>query len=312
MKIYKSTDRSARSGPVTIALGNFDGVHPGHQALIKRCVALAKETGSSPCVFTFANHPANVISGRPAVKQIVTAREKERLLAGLGIEILVYADFDEEMMNMPPEVFFRKYLTDAFRAEGIVCGFNYSFGKDGRGDAALLEELCAKAGCRAEIVPAVEIDGVPVSSTLIRKYIASGDMRSAARFLGRNYCIDGVVVHGNQIGRTIGFPTLNLSLSSEMALPPNGVYVTLTHIDGEVFRSVTNVGNKPTIGEFAKNAETHVFDFHKDIYGKPIKVEFLLMTRPERTFSGLGELLEQISRDCRNAEKYHNELSKRQ
>lgn len=288
-----------------VALGNFDGVHKGHQALISECVACAKEQGISSVVFTFLNHPLNEIAGKCVVKSIMTLKEKADAVEALGADIMVAVPFNEEIRKSSPEEFVKSVLVDSLSAKMAFCGFNYSFGYKGAGGPEQLTGLGNKYGFAVNVMDEFDIDGKPVSSTRIREALAAGDVESFETLSGRRYCISGKVIPGEHFGRKIGFPTVNLALNHDMALPANGVYITYIFVNNQRFNSVTNVGNKPSVGLFAKNAETHIFDFSGDLYGSDIKVEFVKMTRPEMRFDSLEALSRQIEQDCLDARAFH-------
>ncbi len=292
------------------ALGNFDGVHRGHQELIKTCVEKAREKGLTPVVFTFLDHPMNAMSGRTVVKNIQTLEEKAESIEALGVEYMVAVPFTDDICKSSPEVFVRDILVSCLDIKEAVCGFNYSFGYKAEGSPEILRQLGEKYGFGVSVLDEFRIDGITVSSTYIRSLIDSGDMETYSKFTGRTYRIAGRVVQGRHFGRTMGFPTVNLSLSAEMALPKNGVYITRTLADGKLYASVTNVGNKPTVGIFDKNAETHIFGFDRDMYGRYVQVEFIKMLREEKKFDSFEQLSGQISRDCENARRYHEEAAK--
>ena len=288
-----------------VALGNFDGVHKGHQALISECVASAKEQGISSVVFTFLNHPLNEIAGKCVVKSIMTLKEKAEAVEALGADIMVAVPFNEEIRKSSPEEFVKSVLVDSLSAKMAFCGFNYSFGYKGAGGPEQLTGLGNKYGFAVNVMDEFDIDGKPVSSTRIREALAAGDVESFETLSGRRYCISGRVIPGEHFGRKMGFPTVNLALNHDMALPANGVYITYIFVNNQRFNSVTNVGNKPSVGLFAKNAETHIFDFSGDLYGSDIKVEFVKMTRPEMRFDSLEALSRQIEQDCLDARAFH-------
>ncbi|MBO4861380.1 MAG: bifunctional riboflavin kinase/FAD synthetase [Firmicutes bacterium] len=288
-----------------VALGNFDGVHKGHQALISECVASAKEQGISSVVFTFLNHPLNEIAGKCVVKSIMTLKEKAEAVEALGADIMVAVPFNEEIRKSSPEEFVKSVLVDSLSAKMAFCGFNYSFGYKGAGGPEQLTGLGNKYGFAVNVMDEFDIDGKPVSSTRIREALAAGDVESFETLSGRRYCISGKVIPGEHFGRKMGFPTVNLALNHDMALPANGVYITYIFVNNQRFNSVTNVGNKPSVGLFAKNAETHIFDFSGDLYGSDIKVEFVKMTRPEMRFDSLEALSRQIEQDCLDARAFH-------
>jgi len=288
-----------------VVLGNFDGVHKGHQELIRCCVNTAKERGLTPVLFTFINHPSNEIAGKTVVKNIMTREEKTYAAEALGIEYMVTAIFNREMMTCDPELFISELMCKKLHMKFAVCGFNYTFGYRAKGNVELLKELSLKYGYDYKVIDEIKIDGNTVSSTFIRKIISDGRLDEYEKYTGRNYSITGKVLEGQKLGRTIGFPTINLNLFEEWALPLNGVYITKTYVNNAVYCSITNVGNKPSVGTFDKNAETHIFNFNEDIYGKTVKVEFLKMLREERRFASIQELSMQISMDCENARNYH-------
>ena len=292
-------------GSAVVALGNFDGVHKGHQALICKCVECAKEQGISSVVFTFLNHPLNEIAGKCVVKSIMTLKEKADAVEALGVDIMVAVPFNEDIRKSSPEEFVKFVLVESLSAKQAFCGFNYSFGYKGAGGPNQLRELGDKFGFAVNVMDEFDMDGAPVSSTRIRESLAAGDVESFEKLSGRRYCISGKVIPGEHFGRKMGFPTVNLALNHDMALPANGVYITYIFVNNQRYNSVTNVGNKPSVGLFAKNAETHIFDFSGDLYGSDIKVEFVKMMRPEMRFDTLDDLSRQIEKDCIDARAFH-------
>lgn len=314
MKVYTQLKDITNIAPTAVALGNFDGVHKGHQALIAKAAETGREKGLKSAVFTFTNHPANVISGKTKVKNIMDFDEKVEAVAKYGVDYLFSVDFDDLMRTSSPEVFCRDILCEKLKAKIAVCGFNYSFAYKAEGNPQVLAEYGKKLGYETYVIDPVYVGDDIVSSTLIRRKIAEGKVDEYINYTGRAYDIEGIVIHGRHIGHRIGFPTVNLALSSEMVQPVNGVYVTKTFVNLDrtgikSFPSVTNVGNKPTVGIFDKNAETHIFGFDENIYGEKIKVEFLKLLRPEQRFENLDALQEQIQRDCLNAKEYHEGLA---
>lgn len=307
MKIFKTLEEIHNMPPTAVALGNFDGVHKGHQMLIRECVAAAKEKGLEPSVFTFTNHPVNEIAGKTVIKNIMTFEEKAAQLEELGVENLFSPVFDDSIRTKSALDFVKDILVDRFHTKHAVCGFNYHFGYKAEGDAEKLAELGKTFGYGVSVIPEIRINGNTVSSTLIRSIIDEGRIDEYKDYTGRLYCIDGKVVQGKHLGRRIGFPTVNLSLDSTEAFPKNGVYITQTTVNSRMYQSITNVGNKPTVGEFAKNAETHIFDFDGDLYGQEVRVEFIKMLRPERKFDSLEELQTEIHRNCLQAQAYFKE-----
>lgn len=305
MKIFNSLEEVKDISPCTLALGNFDGVHKGHQELIMRAVKEAEMRGIKSAVFTFSNHPKNLIPGGKPVKNIIYQDEKKHLIEELGVDYLFNIEFTPEILTMDPADFVEKILVRKFKVAETYCGFNYKFGYKAAGSTKLLCELGKRLGFRANIIEPVIIDDEVVSSTLIRSLIKSGDVDECSKYLGRNYDIGGEVVIGNRLGKSLGFPTSNLMIDENMVTPPNGVYITYCIYNGVKYPSVTNVGVKPTVGIYKKNMETHIFNFDKELYGKHIKVEFLKMTRDEVKFNNITELSEQIARDCEEAKRFH-------
>ncbi|MBQ2311712.1 MAG: bifunctional riboflavin kinase/FAD synthetase [Firmicutes bacterium] len=287
------------------ALGNFDGVHKGHQALISECVKYAKEQGISSVVFTFLNHPINEMAGECVVKSIMTLKEKAMAVEALGVDIMVAVPFNDSIRTCSPEDFVKNVLCGSLGVRQAFCGFNYNFGYRGEGDPSLLQALGRKYGFGVTVLDELGMEGKTVSSTLIRMRLAEGDVEDFRRLTGRLYTISGRVIPGEHFGRKMGFPTINLALNHDMALPANGVYITNTFVNNSWYKSVTNVGNKPSVGKFAKNAETHIFSFSDNVYGQEVRVEFIKMLRPELKFETLEDLSAQIEKDCVMAREYH-------
>lgn len=315
MRIFNSLEEINNIESTAVALGSFDGVHLGHQELIRRTVNAAKEKGLKSGVFTFSNHPKNVISGENSVKNILYKNEKEEIIESLGVDYLFDVPFTKEVMTLPKDRYISELLLDRCKAKLIACGFNHRFGFKAEGDTDYIERLGEELGFETIVMEPFKVDGNVVSSTLIRTQIASGRVDRCMSYMGRYYSIRGEVVVGNKLGKKIGFPTSNLMIDLSMVTPPNGVYVTYCTYNGRRYPSVTNVGIKPTItqdgqgdsGKRVKNVETHIFDFDSELYGKTITVEFLRKLRDEVKFDDINELSEQIVRDCREARKYHEE-----
>ena len=310
MKIYNDLNTIEDLGKTAVALGNFDGVHLGHKELIKAAVNAARRSTSQgipvkSCVFTFSNNPKNLIPGKKEVKNIIYQDEKENLIESLDVDYLVNVPFTEEIMTMPYEKYVKDILVDKLCAKVVVCGFNHRFGYKAEGNTKLLKELGEKYGFTVMEIEPVYVDDEVCSSTLIRNLILAGEVEEASSFLGRNYSIAGEVVVGNRLGKSLGFPTSNIMIDESMVTPPNGVYITYCIYNGVKYPSITNVGVKPTIGEFKKNMETHIFKFDKELYGKEIKIEFVKMMREEAKFSSIDELKMQIKRDCETAKAFH-------
>jgi riboflavin kinase/FMN adenylyltransferase len=306
VKIFTDLQQIRDIPPTAIALGNFDGVHLGHAELIRRTARYAASRGLSPAVFTFSNHPYNVLKGKTLIRSVTTESDKERLLESLGVEYLFSLRFDEGFHTMAPQAFVDDLLLGAFRARAVFCGFNFRFGAEAAGDPGLLRAAGAAEGFDVAVMEPYKVKGALVSSTMIRALIEAGDMAAVAGFLGRPFALSGEIARGNGIGRGLGFPTANIGLPDGLVVPAYGVYVTESRLDGAGgLRSVTNVGVRPTIGDDRLLAETHIFGASDaDLYGHTLRVNFLAMIRPERRFANVGELKTQVERDKRAALEY--------
>lgn len=303
MVIFRNLAEIQDIEKTAVALGNFDGIHKGHQVLIKKAVKTAEEKGIKSAVFTFSNHPRNVIAGNSVVRNIIYEDEKIEILEDMGVDYLFSISF-EEIMKLSPQDFVDKVLIERFRIDTAVCGFNFTYGYKAAGTADMLRGMAAGRFDVAVVDP-VKVNGQVVSSTLIREKIMNGDVEAVPELLGRNFTIRGTVIHGNEIGRTIGFPTCNIVIDESMAALPNGVYMTYCYVEGVKYCSITNVGNKPTIGEYGKNIETNIFNFNENIYDKKITVEFLKKIRDEQKFDDLEALKKQIHDDSVLVRKEH-------
>ncbi|MDD4237194.1 MAG: bifunctional riboflavin kinase/FAD synthetase [Desulfotomaculaceae bacterium] len=287
---------------IVVALGNFDGLHIGHQKLISDLVALAKKVGGTPAVFTFHPHPLTVLKPEKSPPLLLSQEAKQKFFAKLGVEVLLQIPFDLDFSGISPEDFIKTVLHEEVGACGVIIGYNYTFGRYGRGTPALLEELSAVYGFELRVIPPIQIEGQPVSSTLIRGLLASGEVTAAAKYLGYYPFVEGEVVTGEQRGRNIlGFPTANLNIDQTLLVPANGVYLAKVHIDGESYFGVANIGVKPTFNTNSRNIEVHLLDFYKELYGIQIKVSFTKRLRKEKKFETPSELVKQIERDVLEA-----------
>ncbi len=288
-----------------IALGYFDGVHRGHQALMQRAVQRAGETGAISSVFTFDTHPDTVITGNPVPLITSEARRRDEIRELGGVDEVIFARFNDELRNMEWRDFIDEVLAGQFHACWVITGENNRFGYRGQGTPERLQEECARLGIGCDIVESVKIDGIVVSSTYIRQQIAAGNMERAAEFLGHPYTIAGVVLHGRRVGRTLGYRTVNLALPREMQEPPFGVYVSRVIVDGTPHAAVTNIGVHPTFGSGdAACIEPHILGFDGDLYGKYIRVELLHFLRPEQRFADSEVLKTAIAADIAQAKDW--------
>lgn len=303
--IYSSSESNIPHKPTGIGLGNFDGLHIGHMALINTLICESNISGLKSMIYTFTKHPENIIRKSLFTPLITTIGKKVSLLEDTKLEYLYFQEFDEVFSRMKPENFVKEVLIDRLKAELIVTGFNYRFGYRGEGDTELLKALGKKYGARVLVIPPVKIENEVVSSTTIRNYIGKGDMEGAFRLLGHHYSVTGEVLSGRQIGGRIGFPTANLIPENYLILPQKGVYITKTKIDGVFYPSITNVGKNPTFEELDHTSvETHILDFNMDIYSKKIEVFFMQKVRNERKFKDAAELVNQVSKDMEAAREY--------
>ena len=278
------------------ALGFFDGVHLGHQALLNDCLALAAATGCKPGAVTFLGHPDTLVFGvTPPL--INTDADRRKLLSAFGMERVVELPFDMEMMTMPWRDFLHK-LVEEYGAAGFVCGDDFVFGHRGQGNTARLQEFSAEHGFGCRVVHQVVHEDTVVSSTHIRRLLEAGDVETAAQFLGHPHILAGEVVGGRRIGRTLGIPTANLALPEGLVKLPHGVYACIAKADGGRYLAVTNIGSRPTVGGHHITVEPWILDFDGDLYGKTLELEFHKFLRPEQKFDSLEELKAQIQSDA--------------
>ncbi len=303
MEILRSIPELERlRGPLFLAIGVFDGVHRGHQAVISTSADHAAASNGTPVVVTFDPHPEKVLRPQAAPHLLSATEHKIALIRALGVEHLLIITFDKQFAATEPEDFVQKLVIHSKPLQEICVGHEWSFGKNRRGNLDLLKKLGAKFNFDVVGIPPVKINGAVVSSTAIREAIEKGDLAKAAEMLGREYTILGTVTRGDNLGKKIGFPTANLSAHSEQ-FPPNGVYVAEARIDGELYRGVINLGIRPTvsIGKSERVLEIHLFDFNRDIYGHDVEVRFLKFLRSEKKFQDLDTLVQQIRQDVEQA-----------
>lgn len=279
------------------ALGVFDGVHRGHQALLAACRALASENGARAGVVTFCNHPDALVFGA-APGLIHTPQERERLLTQrYGMENVVALPFDRALQDTPWVTFLENLMQNQ-GASGFVCGEDFRFGRRGEGDAKALESFCLTRKLPAAVVPEQLVDGIRVSSTYIRSLIEAGDMGRAEVFLGHPYRLTGQVRHGKQLGRTLGFPTANLPFPQGLAMPRFGVYACIARLPEGDFPAVTNLGLRPTVDGASVTVESWLLNFRGDLYGRELTLDFYRFLRPERKFESLEAMREEIFRNA--------------
>lgn len=293
-------ERASAVGTV-VALGMFDGMHIGHKKLIDASVLIARQAGLVPAVFTFKNHPQELLGKK--VLRLCSNETRAALMRRQGIELVDEAEFTNAIRDLSAEGFIR-LLVERLNPKIIVAGFNYTFGKKKQGDSAALQKLCQKFDIKTAIIQPVLLGREPVSSTRVRRMIEGGDVQDAQLLLGRAYTLDGVIVQNKRIGRTIGYPTANIEPDSARVIPADGVYISMACVNGDMMPACTNIGTNPTVGGTKRTIETHIFDYDEDIYGLPMTVSFVKKIRDVKKFESLDALKAQIQTDAAAAREY--------
>ncbi|WP_066635295.1 bifunctional riboflavin kinase/FAD synthetase [Desulfolucanica intricata] len=295
-----------RYGRIYLGLGNFDGIHIGHQKLIKDLVSMAKQREGTPAVMTFYPHPMSVLKPESAPQMLLTQEAKQKFMAKLGVRVLLMIPFNTDFARLSPESFIKEILYEQLGVRGIFVGYNYTFGNQGLGTPELLESFSFTCGYEVHVVPPVCVGDQVVSSTIIRRLLLNGEVTAARKFLGYTPFVESEVVYGERRGNTLGFPTANMEINPDLLVPNNGVYTVKVQMDGDIFLGVANIGTKPTFHGYdsARNIEVHLLDFYGDLYGKTIKVLFLRRLRGEKRFNSVGELVAQIQEDINEARAY--------
>jgi riboflavin kinase / FMN adenylyltransferase len=289
--------------PTVMTIGNFDGVHHGHQKILAGVVERARAENATPAVLTFFPHPARVLRPSQAPPLLMTLEQRLAAIEVAGIEAALVLRFDTELAKVTAEDFVKRFVVDTLRARAVMVGGNFRFGNRQAGDVKLLGELGRRWGFGEHIVPPVEIDGVIVSSSAVRLALGEGKVEEAARLLGRPFALAGEIRPGMGQGRKLVVPTLNLVTEQE-CLPKIGVYVTETVVEGKSYRAATNVGVRPTFDGGRVAVESHLFDFSRNLTDGPMEVRFLKRLRDERKFAGPAELREQVLKDIVQAKGY--------
>ena len=302
MEILRSIPELSRlPGPLFLAIGVFDGMHLGHQAVISTSAEHARSVNGTPVVVTFDPHPEKVLRPQAAPHLLTATQHKIGLIRDLGVGHLLIIAFDKQFAATEPEDFVKQLVKHSKPLREICVGHEWSFGKNRRGNLGLLKKLGAQFDFEVVGIPPVTMNGELVSSTAIRHAVQTGDLRKAAVMLGREYTILGTVVRGDDLGKKIGFPTANLSAHNEQ-FPPNGVYFAQAMLDGVIYPGVLNLGYRPTVSsEKDRVLEIHLFDFERDIYGSDLEVRFVRYLRPEKKFESVDMLARQIKLDVKQA-----------
>lgn len=290
------------AGPAVVALGTFDGVHLAHRAILSRAVERGRDLGVAAVACTFDPHPVEVLQPGRAPIAINPLAERLELIGATGVDGTVVIPFTPAFAAVEPETFVKDVVAGRLRAREVVVGYNHTFGRAARGTAGLLEELGGRLGVRVHVVPAYEVDGVPVSSSAIRTALQAGDVEGAGRLLGRPYAVIGDVVRGAGRGRGLGFPTANVEPDRPL-LVKVGVYACQATVDDRTYEAVVNVGVRPTFGEDRVAVEVHLLDFSGDLYGRRVRVAFTRHLREERRFPSVDALRTQIQADVEDARR---------
>lgn len=282
-----------------VTSGTFDGVHFGHQKILKKIVNTAKEIGGKSVVLTFWPHPRFVLfPEEKTLKLITTFEEKAKLLEQVGIDYLVKVEFTKEFSEMSSESFIQSLLVEKLKTKKLVIGYDHRFGKNRSGSFEYLKENSERFGFEVEEIPRQDIDDVGVSSTKIRQALFHGEVDLAAEYLGRPYSLSGLVVEGKNIGTELGFPTANIKVAEDFKLiPKDGAYAVRVNAGATWYNAMLNIGVRPTVGGLHRVIEAHLFDFNQDIYGETVQVEFVKFLREEKKFDSLDDLKTQLEKD---------------
>ncbi len=303
MKIYHQLSDFKKLDNAIVTIGTFDGVHFGHQKIIKRLCELAKNSEGESVLLTFFPHPRMIIDPEnQELKMINTIEEKAQILASLGVDHLIITPFTRDFSNLSANDYIKNILVDAIGTKKIIIGYDHRFGKDRLGNISTLVENASNYGYQVEEIPEQDINDVAVSSTKIRKALLDGDVALANSYLGYAFSIYGPVIKGDKIGRTIGFPTANIFVPETYKLiPGDGIYAVTVEMgedkNPEVYRGMAYIGQRPTINGMTRNIEVNIFDFNREIYGQNIKMNFLAFLREDVKFTGLEALTKQLQKD---------------
>lgn len=287
-----------------VSLGSFDGIHKGHLTLLNTLIENCRKRNLKSVVYTFSNHPREIINLKNSPKLIITKNQKLDLFDKIGIDFLVMVDFDDFQKNISAKDFVAEILLEKLNMRTITVGTDCRFGKKAEGDINLLKKFSKEYDFELSIVPPVMIEDEIISSTVIRDLLSEGIIEKANLFLGRNYSITGKVIKGKQLGAKLGFPTANIEVNFNLSLPKPGVYVTRTKLGKTLYSSITNVGFNPTFNQKTYNIETFILDFNKNIYGKEVEVRFLQRIRDEIKFTNLDDLCQKINEDVSYSREY--------
>ncbi|MDO4229114.1 MAG: bifunctional riboflavin kinase/FAD synthetase [Capnocytophaga sp.] len=303
-EITDITNFTSPKGTV-ITIGTFDGVHLGHQKIIKKLVESAKKNDLLSAIFTFFPHPRMVVQQDDSLKLIQTLNEKKQILQSLGIDLLITYPFDASFARMTAEEFVEELLVNRLKLKKVIIGYDHRFGRNRNADINDMKRFGQKYGFEVEEISVQEIDEVSVSSTKIRNALNNGDVQTAWKYLGSPFSITGKVIHGLKIGRTIGFPTANIQVDESYKLiPKDGIYVVYSNINNRKIYGMMSIGKNPTIEGKGRSIEAYFFDFQEDIYNKTLQIYFLTYLRNEQKFDSIDELKKQLQQDERASREF--------
>ncbi|MBU1009866.1 MAG: bifunctional riboflavin kinase/FAD synthetase [Bacteroidetes bacterium] len=303
MKIYYDINAFVPVPNAVVTVGTFDGVHLGHQAIFNKMIEEASEINGETVVITFHPHPRIVLQLESSNLRFISTQEmKIRRLANMGIQNLIIIPFTKEFSRTRSETFIKEYIVDRIRPAYLVIGYDHHFGKNRMGDFRKLYDMGHRYGFKVDRIPAQDVENIAISSTKIRKALDAGDVHKANRLLGYAYSLTGKVVHGNELGRTIGFPTANIALEDQYKLiTAAGVYACQVEWKSELYKGMGNIGYRPTINEGDLTIEVHIFDFDADIYDEEITISFIERIRDEKRFDSMQALRDQLGHDSKKA-----------
>ncbi len=303
MQIIRDLAQLRRQFPYpVVTLGNYDGVHLGHQQIFQKVMDRAREMSGTSVIFTFEPHPLKVLSPSTAPPLLNTFRRKMELFEAYGIEVVICAEFTREFAATPPEDFIGNILVDQVGVKEILVGYDYAFGRGKQGTTDAMAEMGKQYGFQVNVIPAFTLHEEVVSTTRLRELVRQGEIRKVCALLGRCYASEGMVVAGDHRGKTLGFPTANLHSHNEI-FPKQGVYAVQVEYEDRLFDGVANIGTHPTFGEGKVTIEVHIFDFHEEIYGQFVRVLYRERLRDEKTFDSKESLVRQIQQDIKETQR---------
>lgn len=310
MKVVSATNSSIPHTPSVVTIGTFDGVHIGHQKIIKKLTKKASEENLISVVLTFFPHPRMVLQQNPNIQLLNTINERKEILSALGLDFIYVKEFTKEFSELSARDFVKTVLVDTLHAKYVIIGYDHQFGKNRSANIEDLKIFGAEFGFQVEEISAQDVEDVAVSSTKIRKALKTGDIKTANSFLGYDYYINGTVVRGKGFGKKMEFPTANISLAETYKLiPKDGVYVVSSLYQGKLIYGMMNIGVNPTFGPGKKTLEVHFFDFNANLYDQALKIVFLDRLRDEHKFESVDALIAQLRRDRSNAQQVIAELN---